>query len=77
MIVTAAMNNQTIVDSRGPEGVTPLVLACQYGHLDTINTLLELVRAPSQPAAWPCLPVPRVLTPATRPYRCPGRRAPT
>ena len=45
MIVTAAMNNQTIVDSRGPEGVTPLILACQYGHLDTINTLLELVRS--------------------------------
>lgn len=44
MIATAALSNQDIVNARGPDGVTPLVLACQHGQLDTINSLLELVR---------------------------------
>lgn len=55
MIATAALSNQDIVNARGPDGVTPLVLACQHGQLDTINSLLELVRGACTHAPCPLL----------------------
>ena len=56
MVTAAAAHNPAVLNAKGPEGVTPLMLACQYGHLALINTLLELVRGVVWQLAGACEP---------------------
>ena len=49
MILYAADQADVLVNARGPEGVTPLLLACQYAQMGSISTLLDLVHHTPHP----------------------------
>lgn len=53
MIRYAADQADVLVNARGPEGVTPLLLACQYAQMGSISTLLDLVHHTPHPTPHP------------------------
>jgi ankyrin repeat protein len=40
-IIELLLNNGALVDIRGPQNRTPLMIACTYDNLDVINKLLD------------------------------------